>query len=588
MGPHNKSGEVAGLPNSAAGRQSSALREGRARMAAEAHNGGCSPRYWLLTIAALVVAALFSGAAYAAVLDSREAEQMTLGTGAAISGSHVILNATGERVTWVDGGAAGGTSVTATARHNGNGTSRVGLALYVNGVDRGSQFWARSVTANAERTWTGLNLSDGDDLEFRAVEVGSREAVLFDRARVDGTVTEPPAADSDDDGLPDPSDRCPGFPDSADADGDATPDGCDAQDNRDSDGDGVQNYQDACPTVAGPVSNNGCPESEPPLTRYDVRDFGATPNDASDDTAAFEDAMAAAGANEVVYVPAGTYRVANVGIPGNTTVEIESTATIKKFGTGNGPVFSMRGVANTSFVQNIHVYGVNGKFCLDMSDAPQDTTGFRLRSVKNFSIKNMDALGRDNDPAALTDANGSILKPVISFVPMDTTQLNGEWEHPKGGVIENVTATEQAFGWGLTQLTGAEDIHFQDISSTGGVALRLENFEYNVTTVDDVTADNVTCIDGKNAVTMNPHNADNGDVHITDVTVNSCYQAVSLADDPAFPNANFDSTSTIDNVDVTAGSTAQVNDPGGPRGCYEPVRRMPAACWRKRQANATK
>src|SRR5688500_9574814 len=61
-------------------------------------------RYWLLTIAALVVAALFSGAAYAAVLDSREAEQMTLGTGAAISGSHVILNATGERVTWVDGG----------------------------------------------------------------------------------------------------------------------------------------------------------------------------------------------------------------------------------------------------------------------------------------------------------------------------------------------------------------------------------------------------------------------------------------------------------------------------------------------------
>jgi hypothetical protein len=25
-----------------------------------------------------------------------------------------------------------------------------------------------------------------------------------------------------------------------------------------------------------------------------------------------------------------------------------------------------------------------------------------------------------------------------------------------------------------------------------------------------------------------------------------------------------------------------------PRGCYEPVRRMPAACWRKRQANATK
>ena len=29
--------------------------------------------------------------------------------------------------------------------------------------------------------------------------------------------------------------------------------------------------------------------------------------------------------------------------------------------------------------------------------------------------------------------------------------------------------------------------------------------------------------------------------------------------------------------------------PDGPtRACYEPVRSMPAACWRKRQANATK
>src|SRR5215218_3822147 len=216
-------------------------------------------RYWLLIVAALVVAALFSGAAYAAVLDSREAKQMTLGTGAAISGSHLILDANGERVTWVDGGAAGGTSVTATARHNGKGTSRVGLALYVNGVNRGSQFWARKMTANAERTWTGLNLSDGDDLEFRAVEVVSREAVLFDRARVDGTVTEPPAADSDGDGVPDSSDNWQNG---------------ESADQADDEGEGVG---DACDTTQPPTGG----------TTFNVRDFGATGNGTSNDTAAF-------------------------------------------------------------------------------------------------------------------------------------------------------------------------------------------------------------------------------------------------------------------------------------------------------------
>jgi hypothetical protein len=245
-------------------------------------------RYWLLTIAALVVGALFLGAAYAAVLDSREAEQMTLANGATRSGSHVILNDTSERATWVDGGAAGGTSVTATARHNGNGSSRVGLALYVNGVNRGSQFWATNVTANAERTWTGLNLSASDDLQFRAVEVGSREAVLFDRARVDGTAQN----DADGDGVADLVDNCPDVANAnqADSDGDGIGDVCeppvdsdgdsvpdsedpfpnDPQEWEDTDGDGVGNNADACDSQSGPASNNGCPitpgDTEGPAT----------------------------------------------------------------------------------------------------------------------------------------------------------------------------------------------------------------------------------------------------------------------------------------------------------------------------------
>lgn len=318
-------------------------------------------------------------------------------------------------------------------------------------------------------------------------------------------------------------------------------------------------------TDATPATRNFTVDTTSPVTRVNVKDYGATSNDATNDTAAFKSAMDAAGPGEVVYVPAGTFRIDNLNIPSNTTVEIESTATIKKYGTNKGPVFTEQGVANTSFAHDIYVYGVNGKFTLDLSDAPQDTTGFRLRSVKNFSIKNLSEIGRDNDPSAADDPNGSITMPVISFLPMDTTKLNGEYEHPQGGVIQNVSATHQAFGWGLTQLTGAEDVHFQNISSNGGVALRLENYENNATTIDNVTADGVTCKNGHNAVNLNPHNADNGVVNITNVIADSCWQGISLADDPAYPDGNFDSTSVIDGTTVIHGNNAQVRDFSGPK-----------------------
>ena len=59
-------------------------------------------------------------------------------------------------------------------------------------------------------------------------------------------------------------DRCPGFNDTLDADGDGVPDGCDTcpgfDDLIDSDSDGVPDCSDFCPNTAGP-SANGCPEN---------------------------------------------------------------------------------------------------------------------------------------------------------------------------------------------------------------------------------------------------------------------------------------------------------------------------------------
>lgn len=85
---------------------------------------------------------------------------------------------------------------------------------------------------------------------------GPRYTKGFEAADVRGVigfVFEPPAYDSDGDGIDDPEDRCPNTP------GVRSEDGCPL----DSDGDGIPDVEDACPYVKGPRTGdpktNGCP-----------------------------------------------------------------------------------------------------------------------------------------------------------------------------------------------------------------------------------------------------------------------------------------------------------------------------------------
>src|SRR5215208_3980730 len=122
-------------------------------------------------------------------------------------------------------------------------------------------------------------------------------------------------------------------------------------------------------------------------TLVNVKDYGATAGDSSNDTAAFEKAMSAAGAGEIVYVPVGTYRLSGVNIPSNTTMQLESGAVLKKFSTANGPLLIEEGPTDSTFAQNIHIEGVNGRFLMDLNDAGQETPAIRFSNVKNFSLR---------------------------------------------------------------------------------------------------------------------------------------------------------------------------------------------------------
>jgi hypothetical protein len=145
----------------------------------------------LVTIVALVL--LWTSVAIAAVLDSKEAETMTLQNGADVGGggNSARFNANGEEAVWTDGGAAGGNSVFVNISSSSGTGTQVCLILLVNGVSQSpNQCAPPGGGAPVERSWTGLSLSNSDDLLFRSTSIASGEVLFFDNARVEGTAPD--------------------------------------------------------------------------------------------------------------------------------------------------------------------------------------------------------------------------------------------------------------------------------------------------------------------------------------------------------------------------------------------------------------
>jgi hypothetical protein len=290
--------------------------------------------------------------------------------------------------------------------------------------------------------------------------------------------------------------------------------------------------------------------------RMSVLDYGATPDDATDDSAAFQRAMAAAvQAGGVAYVPAGTFLISGVKLPDHATLQVEAAATLKKYGTDTGPLFTMQGPDAATFATDVHVEGVNGAFTMDLGDAGQDVAGFRIRNVAGFSVRHMLCVQNDDNP--LQEAPSS-RKPCLSFLPIQQTALpSGLYSAPYDGVLEDLHSTQSPYGWGLLQFSGGQRIRISNVSSEGGSALRLENYSANWTPMWDITADGVGCQNGHDAVHMNPHGATHfGNIHVTNVVANSCESAVSLGGEGSYgPDV------TIDGVTAIPGASAQNRDP---------------------------
>jgi hypothetical protein len=305
-------------------------------------------------------------------------------------------------------------------------------------------------------------------------------------------------------------------------------------------------------TDASPATSTFTPSG----TVINVRDFGATGNGTSNDTAAFERAMAeAARVGGAVYVPTpGNYRIFNVTPPSNTRLQVQAGASLKKYGSKDGPLFDVRGPNDTTFVKDVHIQGVGGTFTIDLHDAGSATVGIRYRNVRNFSLRNMICIQNNNNP---TGEAPDSRHPCISFLDTPAGPGNGVYNHPIDGELENLHSKGSPYGWGLTQINGGDNLRFFDISSEGGVPLRLESFRNNWTPIDNLLADGVRCQNGHDAVHMNPHGAQHGKVTIRNVVADSCESALSLKTDEVL-GGSFGADSSITGVRVIPGNRAQL------------------------------
>ena len=297
---------------------------------------------------------------------------------------------------------------------------------------------------------------------------------------------------------------------------------------------------------------------------FNVKSYGAVGNGQTNDTAAFARAITAASADgspanpAVVYVPKASYALANVNLRSNVTVTVEGGTTMKLAtgASGNSAVFYLGNYASgeASWIDNVKVTGVNGSFTIDVSrtTAPRGH-GFTVKNVRHFEISNVQGVLENSATSGRAPSSQAAF---ITFHSTPASRPTGILYHPIDGLIKNIAVTGAPYGYGTTQVTAGEHLNFENISSTGGIALRMET-DGNSDELSAVTAHNVTCRNGHAAVSFSPHDQDNGAVNVYDVNSVSCSEGVRVAGNPGTGDGGKFTGATVTGATIVSGLFAQ-------------------------------
>lgn len=314
-------------------------------------------------------------------------------------------------------------------------------------------------------------------------------------------------------------------------------------------------------------------------TKNASTDYGLVDDDAqsnqSDIIQKAIDDVAAAGGGRLV-IPKGTYRFAGVFLKSNVHLLIENDTVIKPYWPAGTKtvvfILDVKHVGNKkkitqeqmkAFIENVSIRGLGGRWIIDYSDRERaDKEGVRgvvAKMVRNFLIADLDV--KDNYSVYCG----------ITLTPMQSDGETKDWPVSRAtdGTVRNCRIFNASPGYGLTQLHGAQTVHFEDLYAEGGVTLRMETGALgDKTAIYDITGKNIVNENGRCAVMLGPHSAMNGVVKIDGVRSISSTYAVSVgkggvkaAELKKYPDAKdgiFAKGSYVKNIQAIFGTQAQV------------------------------
>ncbi|TWT80215.1 Iota-carrageenase precursor [Planctomycetes bacterium CA13] len=306
-------------------------------------------------------------------------------------------------------------------------------------------------------------------------------------------------------------------------------------------------------------------------TDFGLKNDGAK-SDQSDLMQKAIQAFSAAGGGRLI-MPKGTYMFSGVCLASNVHLLIEKDTVIKPYWPkgGKAVVFQLtpysesrkRRQHDDRYVENVSIRGLGGTFIIDYSNRKrvkgEGIRAVNCRMAKNFLLSDFEVKDNWTTYCAIifTPSSSPNAKSYDVYMPVD-------------GLVKNCHSTHSSPGYGLVQMHGGRDIHFENLSTTGGgVTFRLETGaggEHGG--IYDISAKDLYCEDGKAAVLMGPHVRQNGMVMIDGVKTKGCFNAVQMgsgfvdqkkrAEGVHVSPGSFADGSTVKNIHAIFGTNAPI------------------------------
>ena len=250
------------------------------------------------------------------------------------------------------------------------------------------------------------------------------------------------------------------------------------------------------------------------VTKNVVKDYGMKSSKTKDQSALFQTAI-----NEVsaqgggkLFIPKGTYLFARIYMKSNVHIIIDKGTVLKPYWGKDDYVdmfyFFNENSQTKGYIENCSISGKGGRFIVDYADIPKNEK-FKVRfallgTVNNFSITDADI--KDNYSVFCA----------LSFAPSDIKgSLDWPINRPTNGEVKNCSIFHANPGYGLCQLHGARNLYFENLYALGGVALRLETgADTPYIGIYDIYGHNIQSENGRCALMMGPHIAQNGTVKV--------------------------------------------------------------------------